>query len=228
MSAAIPAALRHPLLAEAGVLHGFGVRGSVIPEGILRPQQVHGAAVARIEAGDGQGLTPAEADAVVSRTAGIPVAVVTADCVPILACSEDGYAVAAIHAGWRGLAQGVIEAGIEALGGLSGPGMRLRAVVGPHIGICCYEVDEPVLSALGSRFARDLETASRPSRAGHAYLDLGRLAAAALGRAGVEAGARGVIPDSCTRCGVERFHSYRRDGEAAGRMVHFVGALARP
>jgi YfiH family protein len=224
MSAAIPEVLRHPLLARAGVVHGFGVRGSEAPAGTLRPRQVHGAEVARIRVGARTELSPAEADAVVSRIPGAAIGVVTADCVPILACSEDGLAVAAIHAGWRGLARGVVEAGIEALAGLAGPGRKLVAVIGPHIGDCCYEVDGPVLAALGDGFARELAAASRPSAVvGRAYLDLGCLAAAALERAGVAADAQGVLPDSCTHCSVERFHSYRRDGERAGRMVHFVG-----
>jgi YfiH family protein len=222
VSEAGSAVLRHALLERAGVPHGFGVRGSVAPTGTLRPSQVHGSAVACIQSGDPPHLAPGEADAVVSQTPGIPIAVVTADCVPILACSEDGRAVAAIHAGWRGLAQGVVEAGIAALGALVGSDTPLTAVIGPHIGICCYEVDEPVLGALAGRFAEELPAASRSAGLGHAYVDLGRLAAAALGRAGVVAEKQAVIADSCTRCGGERFHSYRRDGEAAGRMIHFV------
>jgi YfiH family protein len=221
--AAEPAVLRHALLERAGVPHGFGVRGSVAPAGTLWPRQVHGSAVACIQPGDPPSLAPGEADAVVSQTPGIPIAVVTADCVPILACSEDGRAVAAIHAGWRGLAQGVVEAGIAALGALVGSDTPLTAVIGPHIGICCYEVDEPVLAALAGRFTDELPAASRSAgSAGHAYVDLGRLAGAALGRAGVVAEKQAVIADACTRCGGERFHSYRRDGEAAGRMIHFV------
>ena len=202
------------------------MRDSPVPAGTLRSAQVHGAAVARVEGGATPRLDVAEADALVSGVPGAAIAVVTADCVPVLACSEDGAAVAAIHAGWRGLAQGVVEAGIEALAELAGPGRRLAAVVGPRIGVCCYEVDEPVLSALEARYAAELPDATRPGAAGHAWLDLGGLVAAALARAGVAAETLGVMDDCCTRCDADRFHSYRRDGEAAGRMTHFIAARA--
>src|SRR5262245_7368384 len=128
--------IEHPLLRACGVRHGFGTRGDEPPAGLLRPRQVHGAAVARAQDCPGG----VEADAVVAATAGPPIGVVTADCVPILAASADGRAVAAIHAGWRGLAAGVIGAGIDALR-RAAPRAALRAVIGPHIGLCCYEID---------------------------------------------------------------------------------------
>ncbi len=218
------AAIEHPLLARCGVAHGFGVRGVSGPPEALRPRQVHGKIVA--EPRESGVLEPEEADAVVSAQPGLPVAVVTADCVPILACSRDGSAVAAIHAGWRGLAEGVVEAGILALRSRARPGDDLVAVVGPHIGVCCYEVDAPVLSALGARFGVVLESAVRPTRPGHARLDLGRLVQVALRESGVEEAACASLEDVCTRCDAVRFHSYRRDGNHSGRLVHFVAACS--
>jgi YfiH family protein len=219
--------LRHALLDSAGVPHGFGVRDSVPPPTVVRPRQVHGIAVASVVDLE---VRPAEADAIVSESSSYPVGIVTADCVPVLACSEDGAVVAAIHAGWRGLAAGVVEAAIEELRGRSGARVGLRAVVGPHIGPCCYEVDRPVLDPLRARFGSLLDSAVRrsaPDRPGHWLLDLGRLVAAALERVGVSAAQRGFVPASCTYCNPKRFHSYRRDGKAAGRLVHHVGP-ARP
>ena len=137
-------ALRHELLP---VEHGFGVRGMPPPRDVVRPAQVHGIDVARVRDG---GAEPAEADAIIAVRPGRCVGVVTADCVPLLVASEDGAAVAAIHAGWRGLAAGVIERGIAAL--REHTGRALFAVIGPHIGPCCYEVDAPVVDALRSRF----------------------------------------------------------------------------
>ncbi len=208
--------LRHPLLEVAGLEHGFGVRGVAAPPGVRRPRQVHGAAVCAAARCD----PDTEADAVLAVEPGVAVGVVSADCVPILAASDDGRAVLAIHAGWRGLAQGVIEAAIAALCGANGS--RVIAAIGPHVGPCCYEVDEPVLAALAVRHAAALPAALRPSRAGHAWLDLGCLAQQALCAAGLAPAAIGTLPGACTCCDRARFHSYRRDGPRAGRLHHFV------
>jgi YfiH family protein len=210
--------IEHPLLRACGVPHGFGTRADAPPTGLLRPRQVHGAAVARAE----DCAAGVEADAVVAATAGQPIGVVTADCVPILAASADGRAVAAIHAGWRGLAAGVIGAGIDALR-RAAPRAAVSAVIGPHIGLCCYEIDAPVLDAL-RYFDADLDAATIASRPGHRRLDLGALSRAALLRAGVSRDAIGAVAGACTRCDVDRFHSHRRDGSRAGRLVHWIAA----
>lgn len=217
-----PIGVRHPLLEALDVPHQFGERGSAIPQDVVRPRQVHGIEVAVVRAG---ASVPAEADAITSVGDGPPVGIFTADCVPVLACSDDGLAVAAIHAGWRGLAAGVVEAAVAALRAQSRVGVELVAVIGPHIGSCCYEVDEPVLRPLSSRFGSDFEgtlLASKPHREGHYRLDLGRLATIALRRAGIDARRLGRIEDVCTRCDAARFHSFRRDGEDSGRQLHWV------
>jgi len=203
------------------VEHGFGVRDAVPPGDLLCPKQVHGVAVAT--ASDCAGPERPEADAVVSAEAGVRVAVVTADCVPILLASDDGRAVAAIHAGWRGLAAGVVEAGAERLAALAG-GRPLVAVIGPHIGPCCYEVDGPVIDAMSRRRAASFAASSTPGRPGRVLLDLGRLARAALLSAGLAPGDVALLSDACTRCDPLRFHSYRRDGPRAGRLTHYIAA----
>jgi len=209
------AMIEHPLLRACGVGHGFGTRGDAAPPGLLRPRQVHGARVVQA-----QECAPGiDADAVVTRAAR-PIGVVTADCVPVLAATAGGRAVAAIHAGWRGLAAGVIEAGIDALQ-REAAREPLYAVIGPHIGPCCYEVDAPVLNAL-RHFDAHLDAATTACRPGHHQLDLGTLARAALLRAGVSPRAIGAIASSCTSCDAQRFHSYRRDGSRAGRLVHWI------
>lgn len=240
--------IRHPLIERVGIAHGFGTRGSPAPPTALRPVQVHGADVLyvknlvdsstgnstdedvvsdarnNIEYVDPRaGGVEAEADAIVCGWPGQSIAIVTADCIPILACSESGNAVAAIHAGWRGLAKGVVEAGIEALREISSPGEGICSVIGPHIGACCYEVDEPVLEAMTQRFGVEvLARASDATGPGRARLSLAELADAALDRVGVAPELRGRLEKSCTCCGVERFHSFRRAGRRAGRMVHFI------
>jgi YfiH family protein len=180
---------------------------------------VHGTRVARA---GGAEIDLGEADAVVCDTPGMSVAVVTADCVPILIAGPGAETVAAVHAGWRGLAAGVIGTALAALAERGAQGSALAAVVGPHIGPCCYEVDEPVLASLRARFgAAAVGAASQPTRAGHARVDLGALARVDLERA-LAPGAVGDFAGACTRCDAVRFESHRRDGERAGRMVHWI------
>jgi copper oxidase (laccase) domain-containing protein len=126
-----------------------------------------------------------------------------------------------VHAGWRGFAAGVIESALAELA-RAAPGAAIGAAIGPSIGGCCYEVDAPVLEPLRARCGALLDSALAPARPGHARLDLGLLAQLALARAGVAPHAIGVAARLCTRCDAERFHSHRRDGAAAGRLVHWI------
>jgi hypothetical protein len=211
--------LRHPLLAARELRHGFGTRAAAEPPGLWRPRQVHGAAVVVAEEWDPEQAPPA--DAILCERPGRPIGVVTADCVPLLAAA--GRAVLAVHAGWRGLARGVVEAGLAALRRAAG-GAPAVAVIGPHIGPCCYEIDALVLEGLARRFGSELEAALRPSGPGHRRLDLGRLVRHALERAGLAPERIGAVPGACTSCDALHYHSYRRDGARAGRLVHFVAA----
>lgn len=214
-------ALRDPLIEALGVVHGFGTRTSRAPETTLRPIQVHGVDVMRV-ARDAD-PTPREADVIVCGGFAQSVGIVTADCVPILACAESGTAVAAIHAGWRGLAAGVVEAGIQALREVAPPGSTLFAAIGPHIGACCYEVDGRVLDAMEDRFgSAHVREASHATRDGHARLDLALISQLALDRSGVAQTGRARFDGRCTACDDAHFHSFRRDGEAAGRMGHYI------
>ncbi len=211
--------LRHPLLARFE--HGFGTRGCDAPDRLVRPKQVHGRAVLRAVRGQ-TGLL-GDADAIVCDLPGVPVGVVTADCLPVLIAAPSG-AVAAAHAGWRGLADGVLESAVDALAAIAPDARRAVAVIGPHVGASCYEVDAPVLRALEARFADDMAAALRPTRPGHAEVDLARLAALDLVRAGLAPECIATLADACTACDGERFHSYRRDGPRSGRLFHFITA----
>jgi len=211
--------IEHALLSSLGVPHGFGERDDPVPAGVLRPRQVHGAVVVR--GSECATSTPPEADAVLGVVGDGPVAVVTADCVPVLLASDDGAVVAAVHAGWRGLAAGVVEAGVAALAAFV-PGRSLFAVVGPHIGPCCYEVDQPVIEALGGRYPRQIGSAIIETRGEHADLDLGALTRSVLRESGLAPFRIGEVERPCTRCDALRFHSYRRDGPRAGRLLHHI------
>lgn len=172
--------------------------------------QVHGIAV--IDAAHGAGAPPA--DGTFATMPGAVCAVLTADCLPVLLCDRAGTRVAALHAGWRGLAGGVIEAGVGALGGA---GDELLAWLGPAIGPEAFEVGAEVRAAF---VAHDLAAgaAFRPLGAGKFLADiylLARQRLAGLGVTAVYGGGR------CTVAERERFYSYRRDG-ATGRMAALV------
>jgi hypothetical protein len=152
------------------------------------------------------GVQTETADALWTDVPRVPMLALSADCVPIAIARTDGPpALAVVHAGWRGLAAGVIDAAVAALGD-----SPTAAIVGPAAGPCCYEVGPEV----SSRFDSDL-TAGR-------ILDLWSAAERALRSAGVTAVER---LDLCTRCNPERFFSHRRTGRPHG-VQGVIGALA--
>jgi len=200
-------------LRAAGFEHGFGTRAarerSLEPVAFVR--QVHGTRMLRapIDSAD------SDADAVWTAHPGLATAVYTADCVPILLAERSGRCVAALHAGWRGSVEEIALTSVEWLvTELDLDPTRLIAAIGPHIGVCCYEVDAPVIRAVRDRVA--LKPARRPERA---MLDLFELNRLQLLRAGIPAASIHRI-EACTHCD-QRFHSYRRDG-SGGRMPHYV------
>jgi polyphenol oxidase len=138
--------------------------------------------------------------------------------VPILLADAASGAVSAIHAGWRGTAENISAAALAALRTRWGiePG-NIRAAIGPSIGVCCYEVG-PEVARRFSQWVADLE---HPSEQQH--LDLRRVNEIQLRAAGVENIWRS---EECTFCGGDRFYSFRREREEAGRMVSFIGRIA--
>ncbi len=174
-------------------------------------QQVHGAAVRIVQprdAGRGAhaagGVSPVpETDALVTTQAGIPLMLLYADCVPVVVVAERARAVAVAHAGWRGLAAGVVRNAVAALRSATSPDEDLVAYVGPHIGPCCYEVGPEVVSQFANKFV----TIRRAS----AVLDLGAAAAEELESSGVPR-ERQCHLGICTAHNTERFFSYRAEG----------------
>lgn len=169
-------------------------------------EQVHGTTV--VEAG-GHG----PADGSIGREPGRVCAVLTADCLPVLLCDRAGTVVAALHAGWRGLAAGVLEAGIAALGR---PGRELLAWLGPAIGPEAFVVGEEVRAAFTRLHPEDAGS-FRPA-AGGWHADLRALARRRLARAGVTA-VFGVA--DCTYAGRDTYFSFRRDG-TCGRQAALI------
>ena len=178
--------------------------------------QVHGNSASAIrEAGaKGEARNAGECDALATDLSELALVVQTADCVPILLAGDT--AVGAAHAGWRGSAKNVAGAAVAALERLGVAPARLRAWIGPSIGPCCYEVGGEV----AAQFAGDFVRAACAGRSGF-RLDLRGVNVAQLAAAGVPREAIAVHP-ACTKCGGERFASWRRDGAAAGRMIALI------
>ncbi|APZ42901.1 peptidoglycan editing factor PgeF [Acidihalobacter ferrooxydans] len=173
--------------------------------------QVHGIKVARIDAHTASGV---DADASMTRVPGAVCAVLTADCLPVLFCDRAGTRVAAAHAGWRGLAAGVLEAAVTAL---ATPPENLLVWLGPAIGPDAFEVGEEVRAAFVAHDAA-AATAFSASPDGRWLADLYALARLRLAAVGVDAVHGGGW---CTYTDAARFYSYRRDG-VTGRMASLV------
>ena len=221
MTPGMPEHLCDPVLVSQGIRHGFGRKGTQAPENTVFPVQVHGNRVVPVGPGDRSGWT--SADALYTRLPGASIGIVTADCVPILVAAGDASVVAAIHAGWRGLAAGVIEASVRVLAKPSGVA-DLSAAVGPAARGCCYEVDEPVRRALEPRYESLLPGMLAPGRGDRYQLDLSGLATEILLGLGLRSDRIGLAHRKCTICHPDHFESHRRDGVRAGRLRHFICA----
>jgi YfiH family protein len=188
---------------EFGEAERERLRKSIGARGLARGYQVHGTRVrwvTDVPAGTGPLRRPDdEADGQATPRTRVGALVLTADCLPVALVRD--RAVAMLHAGWRGLAAGILEEGVRLLRAQR-PGPEILAVIGPGAGACCYEVGPEVFAAFGAE------------RAKPANIDLRAIARARLLEAGVsevhEVGA-------CTICD-ERFFSHRREGERAGRQ----------
>jgi polyphenol oxidase len=177
-------------------------------------RQVHGTQVVRAPFAAGAQSDP-EADACFTTTPGVVCLVQTADCLPVLFCDDAGSVVAAAHAGWRGLAAGVLENTVKTLPVAPD---RLMAWLGPAIGPEAFEVGSEVRQAF-LRSSLEAVAAFKPgARRGKWLCDLSALARLRLRAAGVD---RVFGGGPCTHANPERFFSFRRDGEC-GRMASLI------
>lgn len=182
-----------------------------LPASINYLAQVHGTQIVLLPTTQPQPI----ADGAILCTPGA-AAVLTADCLPILITEQHGKAVAALHAGWRGLAAGVVEA---AIGQLQSPAETLLVWLGPAIGPCHFEVGSEVREAFLDQHLTD--AAAFFPHHDRWRADLYLLARQRLQRLGVKQIFGGGL---CTHCDIERFYSYRRDG-VTGRMASVIQLL---
>ena len=208
---------------ERGDAERLGAVFSVPPSRIGTLRQVHSATVLEWEEADavpgGEGRR--EGDALWTAVRGTGVGVRTADCVPVLIADPEVPVCAAVHAGWRGFAAGVIGETVFRMGERFPPASvrRLAAAAGPSARGCCYEIGEEVADLLrplpgGDRFL------SRGKRAGKWTADLPSIALEGLAAAGVPR-KNLEIAGPCTVCS-SSFHSYRREKSLTGRQLSFI------
>ena len=195
------------LLRFEWLFHAFGTIDSEVPPGPLASvRQVHSASVIRAASAGVQG----EGDALITAAPDLFLGIRTADCFPVLIADRRTHAVAAVHAGWRGVAGGIVPATVRALQAGFGSAVEdLQIAIGPGIGACCFEVGP--------------EVAAQFQRQGRIHLDLAAEIAAQCKTLGVSA-AKIETSHLCTFCHAPEFFSYRRQGAAAGRMVSVIGA----
>jgi YfiH family protein len=190
--------------------HGFGTRlspGFPAISNLATAKQIHSNRVLLVKSPGPQG----EGDALITNQPGIGVAIRTADCLPILIADPPNRAVAAVHAGWRGVVSEIGTTTMEAMSEQFGSEPEdLVVAIGPGIGACCFEVGPEVATQFGF--------------SGKTKVDLVETMCRQLGRNGVKLG-QISLSGLCSYCDPQLFESYRRDREAAGRMVAMI-ALA--
>jgi purine-nucleoside/S-methyl-5'-thioadenosine phosphorylase / adenosine deaminase len=198
---------------------------AVPPSRVYFLSQVHGTDVCVLDGRETRdGVLERRGDALVSRAPDVACGVRTADCVPVLIADRRSGAVAAVHAGWRGVVAGVVRAAVETLRGVVGDDGELAAAVGPHIALEAFEVSEDV--------ARELALASPDpdvvvrDRWPKPHVDLRRIVHAQLEALGLP---RDAVDDvwGSTAGEAEWFFSYRRDGPNSGRHLSAIVAAPR-
>ncbi len=174
-------------------------------------QQIHGCSVADATATTAN----CRADAAIARRPGTVCAVLTADCLPLLLCDRAGTGVAAVHAGWRGLADGIVEAAVARF---AVPPEEILCWLGPGIGPQAFEVGPEVRARFLEQGGEGTEAAFSSARSGKWLADLYALARERLQGCGVDRVWGGGL---CTYSDPQRFFSYRRDG-VTGRMASLI------
>ena len=214
-----------PQAVQANRRRFFGAFG-IAPPQVVRVRQVHGDGVLIVDPAlaEREGFPQVllderyEFDALITDMAGLALVVSTADCLPILIHDPVQGAAAAVHAGWRSTAKRIVAKAVRALGKAYGTDPAdCRVAIGPGIRGCCFEVDRPVIEAMGGALPT-WEAHARPSRAGHWRIDLAGVNRAILQEAGVRP-ERVEDLDLCTACRTDLFFSHRAEKGCTGRMM---------
>jgi polyphenol oxidase len=195
-----------------------------LPPQRISTAQVHGTTVGHWSAQTLLACADGNADALVTTEPGVTLVQRVADCMPVLLATADGRAVGVVHAGWRGLVGGVIEAALAALRPLAGPRTPLLAAIGPCISAEAFEVGEEVATAFAERWP---DAVLRREHWPRPHVDLPAAAVAILTAAGLA----DADIDRCDLCTVGRpdlFFSHRRDGPTTGRMAAAIAVRPHP
>ena len=197
---------------------------------LVTVRQVHGVVVKSVAAGEGglqtdEGKAVHEADCLMTGAPGVMLGIQVADCVPVLVVDVRQRVVAALHAGWRGTAAGIVEQGVASLGEEFGSRPEdLMGAIGPSIGPCCYTVGDEVRESFGSRFDYGADLFS-----GSGQLDLWEANRRQLLAAGLPPEHITVI-GQCTACtrvdGLRKYFSHRAEKGLTGRAMGVVGIAA--
>lgn len=196
---------------------------------LAQARQVHGASVHEVWSRARETPAP-DADILISKDPSAAIAVRVADCVPLLMADPRSGAVAAAHAGWRGMAAGVPRLTVTELVSTFGASRtELLAAIGPSIGPCCYEVGEELPDAFRAGGHSDAELARWFTRGpnGRWRLDLWQASRDQLARAGVKP-SRVYVSGLCPACHRDLFYSYRAEGSGTGRMLGVIRPPCRP
>ncbi len=222
--------------AEKGFFHFFGTRqnpaslinkvqvGQVTPVPpdypyVISLKQIHGRDVVVFdEPIDVDSSMTYEGDALVTTQPNVLLVVRTADCVPVLVADIERQVIGAVHAGWRGAVAGIVLETLAVLTQRHGAKKEhLRVVIGPSIGSCCFEVDDPVIRPIKERFSFWPDVL-KPTSSTHAKVNLKGLVFHQLLQAGISSSAIRQS-DDCTQCDANRYFSYRREGRVNGTML---------
>ncbi len=195
----------------------------VTPDRVARMHQVHSATVAIVENSDDISAAAPKADALVTKTSGIALSVLTADCQPVLFADPQSGIIAAAHAGWRGTLDGVLEATVDTMIELGAQRAAIRAVIGPSISQKAYEVGPEFHENFVSENPDNTKYFTKGKAAGKFLFDLPSLGVSRLNAMGLAAV---QWTGHCTYSDAERFYSYRRTthaGEADyGRLISCI------
>jgi len=204
---------------EASIQLGAITAGPSAFPTIVSLKQIHSTRVTVLDRPVSPGvLTPGEGDALVTNQPNLFLVVRTADCVPVLVVDHEAGVIGAIHAGWRGAVGGIVPKTIRTcVEQLGAEVAHMHVAIGPSIGLCCYEVDAPVIEPLHTHYP-DWVGVFQETSEGKGMLDLKKLIWHQILASGIPEHQVERL-EHCTRCREDLFFSYRREGKVNGTMM---------